>query len=253
VIRRLLRLPEGDPPLPEGDPNSVSVWKPDDGYLRYRLFLFVVAGLPAMLGFFGMLAFGGIAVMVGLEGDAPPLPVQVLIAAGLGLVALRTLVGLGFGFYRIRLEMDMLRYVLTDQAVRLRRGVTEIEEITLSFANIQNVKMNQGFLQRVFGIADLIVETAGGGGGAEVGGHVGRILGVGEPDALREAILERARAFKGSGLGQVTRRAAPAVVAAPGLSDPRVAALLGEIVADLRAVRLRDRTSAPPQAPEPGT
>lgn len=238
MIRRLLRLPEGDPPLPEGDPDSVSVWKPSPGYLRYRLALFVFAGLPALLGFGAFLTAGAVSVFA--DGGVPAV-VQGVMVAGLLLVGLRILVGIVFGVVKIRLEMEMLRYVLTDQALRLRRGVTSIEEITLSFANIQNVKLSQDFTQRIFGISDLIVETAGGGGSAEVGGHVGRIIGVGEAEALRDAINTRARAFKGSGLGRSTRSATPtaSVAASGGLSSPEAVALLREITDDLRAIQLR--------------
>jgi membrane protein YdbS with pleckstrin-like domain len=236
VIRKILRLPTGDPPLPDGDPDSVIVWKPGPGYLRYRLSLFFATGAPALLMLIGFLSAGAIGMMAELQGDAPAI-VLAFIGLGLALVVTRILGGAAFGIYRIRLELDMLRYILTDEAVRLRRGVMEIEEITLSLANIQNVKMSQSFWQRLFGVSDLVVETAGGGTG-EVGGHVGRILGVSEPEVLREAILERARAFKGSGLGQVTRRVSAPSAPTGGLSSPAAAALLQEIVADLRAIRL---------------
>ena len=238
MIRKILKLPVGDPPLPDGDPDSVQIWKPGGGYFKYRVFLFAFAGLPSITLTIGLLGMGALGAITSMGGQIPFF-VQAAIAGFMGLIVLRILGGAAFGLYRIRLELDMLRYILTDQAVRLRRGVMDIEEITLSFANIQNVKMNQGFLQRMFGVADLIVETAGGGSGAEVGGHVGRILGVSEPEALREAILERAKSFKGSGLGQVTRRTAALPVAANSrLATPEAAALLREIVTDLQAIRL---------------
>ena len=56
----------------------------------------------------------------------------------------------------------MLRYTLTDRALRLRRGVMRVEEVTLSYVNIQNVKFVQGPLQRYFGIGDpeLLIDEA---------------------------------------------------------------------------------------------
>ena len=38
-----------------------------------------------------------------------------------------------------------------------------MHETTISFENVQNVEVRQGPLQRYFGIADVVVQTAGGG------------------------------------------------------------------------------------------
>lgn len=237
MIRRLLRLPAAEPPLPAGNPDSATIYKPDTGYLKYRLLLFATASVPSLLfaiGIIVLMLFGLFAAAE--DGEIPALMVGVG-APFLVLVLLRVVVGAIFGVVKILLQMEMLRYILTDEAVRLRRGVIEIEEITLSFSNIQNVKLRQGFVQRIFGIADLVVETAGG-GVHEVGGHVGRILGVSDPAALREMILERARAFKGSGLGGPVR-ASPRAGQGSALATTQAAALLREVVSDLREIRLK--------------
>lgn len=250
LLRRILRLPEGNPPLPAGDPSSVQVWNPGPAYFRYRLLLFLVAGLPSLLVV--LLAVGGGLGGMGLamlnEG-APAIVAAMPVVLG-GGISFHVLLTMAFGVFRIRLEQDMLRYTLTDEAIRLRRGVVAIEEITLSFANIQNVKLHQGVLQRAFGVADLLVETAGGGGGASAegggGGHVGLIVGVSEPEALRELIVTRARQHRGDGLHRPAPRAAAmrSVAAVP----PEALALLREAVADLQAARkaLAGSRPAPP-------
>ena len=46
-------------------------------------------------------------------------------------------------------------------------------ETTITFENIQNVTVQQGPLQRLFGIADVRVDTAGGGGGGPHSQHGG--------------------------------------------------------------------------------
>ena len=43
------------------------------------------------------------------------------------------------------------------------KEVVKVREMTVTFANIQNAPVNQGPIQRALGIADLQVETAGGG------------------------------------------------------------------------------------------
>lgn len=246
LARHWLRLPEGNPPLPAGDPRSVRVWNPGQGYLGYRRLGFAASALPALAGVIGM-AGGGVALLSQTPRDMPPL-LGLLLAGALLLGGLWTILGLGFGWFVIRLELDMLRYTLTDRAMRLRRGVVKLEEVTFSYANVQNVQLVQGPIQRWFGIGDLIVETAGGGGAqtpqqAAAQGHRGLIKGVSQPDALRDVIVERVRAYRGAGLGDRgdarARRPARARPAST-LASPEACALLREI---------RDGLAALPQRP----
>ena len=243
LLRRLLRLPEGNPPLPAGDPASVQVWNPGPAYFRYRLLLFCAAGLPSMLMLLAVAGGGMLAAAAAALDDGAPVFVAAIPATIGGVISLNVLLSMAFGVFRIRLEQDMLRYTLTDEAIRLRRGVVGIEEVTLSFANIQNVKLQQGMVQRIFGVADLVVETAGGGGGVGAGdlsGHVGLIVGVSDPEALRELIVSRARQHKGDGLRRSIVAASPARIGSGGgsrLAGPEALALLRDTVAELRAAR----------------
>ena len=95
--------------------------------------------------------------------------------------------------------------MLTDRSLRIRRGILNIHETTISFENVQNVEVRQGPLQRYFGIADVLVTTAGGGvashgKGAQsssLGAHVGLLQGLDDAEAVRNQILacvERTRA-----------------------------------------------------------
>lgn len=202
LARAVLKLPEGNPKVPAGDPASVLVWNPGAGYLGYRL-----------IGWFFGAAFT-VAVVIGAavgagalrrEVDAPWVPGAT--AAGVVLIAAWGLLGNAWQLACIRLELDMLRYTLTDRAMRLRRGVRDVREVTISYANVQNVRYAQGPIQRAFGIADLVVDVAGGGGAVEhqqqlpAQLHQGRIVGISDPEALRDLILQRVRAIRGAGLG----------------------------------------------------
>ena len=108
-------------------------------------------------------------------------------------------------YIAIHLRYDTTWYVLSDRSLRIRRGIWVIHETTLTYDNIQNVKIVQGPLERYFGIANVMVETAGGGGGdpttGAMGPHVGRIEGVANAAEIRELVMKRVRACGSSGLG----------------------------------------------------
>ena len=76
----------------------------------------------------------------------------------------------------------------------------------MSFANLQQVVVTQGPLQRLLGLADVRVQSAGGGGDThEKGGgdslHTGVFHGVDNAGEIRDLILERLRHFRETGLG----------------------------------------------------
>lgn len=77
----------------------------------------------------------------------------------------------------------------------------------MSFANLQQVVVSQGPLQRILGISDVRVESAGGGRGSssEEGSspsmHAGVFEGVENATEIRNLILERLRHFRETGLG----------------------------------------------------
>ena len=58
---------------------------------------------------------------------------------------------------------------------RIRRGIWIIHETTITFENVQNVVVQQGPLQRWYGIANVLIETAGGGGSQQQAGQGGII------------------------------------------------------------------------------
>jgi hypothetical protein len=90
--------------------------------------------------------------------------------------------------------------------MRLRRGIWLIRESTINFDNIQNVKVTQGPLQRFFGVASVLIETAGGGGNqthphGSSGTHSGLIEGVAEASEIRDSIMNQIGLGKSTGLG----------------------------------------------------
>ena len=120
----------------------------------------------------------------------------------------------------------------------VREGLVSVREMTLTFGNVQNVSVCQGPLQRLLGLADVVVETAGGGGGSrsehghDAGPslHEGFLRGVDNAEAVRDAILERLRRLKDAGLGDPEDPA----VEAPHVEDVAAAR---EVLQEVRALR----------------
>jgi membrane protein YdbS with pleckstrin-like domain len=125
--------------------------------------------------------------------------------------ALTFLVQLPFSLAAARLDYEMRWYIVTDRSLRIREGIMRVREMTLTFANVQNITVRQGPLQRLLGIADVVVRTAGGGGSSEGHGessgtagasmHVGKLRAVDNAVEVRDLILERLRRWRDSGLG----------------------------------------------------
>lgn len=111
-------------------------------------------------------------------------------------------------FALVRLEFEMHWYIVTDRSLRIRTGVLRLQESTMSFANLQQVEVQQGPLQRLLGLADVHVQSAGGAGDrkqehGQSGDslHTGIFHSVQNANEIRDLILDRLRQFRQAGLG----------------------------------------------------
>jgi hypothetical protein len=106
----------------------------------------------------------------------------------------------------VRLEYEQHWYIVTDRSLRIRTGLFRLQESTMSFANLQQVEVKQGPLERLLGIADVHVQSAGGGGDAGPKGksddsmHHVIFRGVDNSREIRDLILARLKKFRDSGL-----------------------------------------------------
>ena len=82
------------------------------------------------------------------------------------------------------------RYRLTADELLLHSGMLSRRDRVIPLARVQNVEVRQGLAQRVFGVAELRVETAGSGAEAEA---VLSVLGFAEAQAMRADLLARRR------------------------------------------------------------
>ena len=160
---KILRIPP-EPEPPPGDEASARTFRAAPAYLRLLLIVWGISNVAIV--FFVTMSMG-IGLVVALV-ETRQQPGAGLIAAFLALVLLMIVVALVFqAVFRyavIRLEYEKRWYVVTDRSLRIREGVVTVSEMTVTFANIQNVSTSQGPIQRLLGLADLQVETAGGGG-----------------------------------------------------------------------------------------
>ncbi len=208
-IRRLLKVPpEPEPPL--GDPASVRIFRAAPGFLRYRLLDWGLKQVGTLTGLLVGLYFVQSGEELVQEGPAflrwlPWTWIELLES----LAFLAFAVQVVYSLLLVLLDYRYRWYVVTDRSLRIREGIWKVQERTMTFSNVQNVTVRQGPVQRAFGIADLRVQTAGGGGKMGEGGeqgsteqlHIGYFRGVANAAEIRDAVLARLRRLRNSGLG----------------------------------------------------
>jgi uncharacterized membrane protein YdbT with pleckstrin-like domain len=219
-----------EPAAPFGAAGSLVVFRAAPQYFKYRLCVWALEQLAFMLAF--ALVVGVVELAMHKE-DAPAQAFSV--AHGLEFVV-GAVLALAFvvGYAIQRLDYEMRWYMVTDRSLRIRDGVLRVREMTLTFANVQNVSIDQGPLQRLLGVADLRVQTAGGGAGHEGQGesmHVGVLRGIEDAERVRELVLARLRAAGGAGLGD------PDDAAAAGGLEQACRALVSEASALARVAQ----------------
>jgi len=150
-----------------------------------------------------------------------------------------------------RLDYELRWYIVTDRSLRIRTGLVKLQESTMSFANLQQVEVKQDPLQRLLGLADVHVQSAGGGSGHQGHGkgemqdslHTGIFHSVDNAAEIRDLILERLRQFRQAGLGDPDdhRDHAAGITAQPipETTPPNTDALAAaqEVLVEARALR----------------
>ena len=206
ACERVLRIPH-DPAPPPGDEASARVFRAAPAYFKYRLVLWGIGAAFALLLpllFFGVINVGVWAAVQ--QSGKPQLP-ALIVSTVTGFIFLLIFVHRLFSLAVLRLDYEKRWYVVTDRSLRVREGVTTVREMTVTFANIQNVAVMQGPIQRALGLADLQVETAGGGSAhanqKQIGPnlHVAWFRGIDNAEEVKALIQDRLRKLKDTGLG----------------------------------------------------
>ncbi len=197
VLVEWFRVPRAAPETPAGHDGTAHSFNPAPGYLRYVKLSFwiilVIIDLALLAAWLVIFSEAGAVWALAL---AIPWLVIMIVPDVIAYIG-------------IHLRYDTMWYVLTDKSMRLRRGVMLVRETTITYENVQNVSVRQGPLQRYFGIANVVVETAGGGGGESGTGsssHTGVLEGVSNASELRDLIMTRVRQSRSAGLGDDDHR-----------------------------------------------
>ena len=218
VIERLLldvfRTPaEPDPPL--GAPDSLRVFRASRNYLTYRRFAWGLRQAAALAAIGTYFVFDWTVGMPNVVEGVPD-PLWALIEALEIFAVFVLLLQIPVTFFMTQLDYHYRWYMTTDRSLRIREGVAQVQEQTMMLANVQNVAIRQGPLQRWLGISDVEVRSAGG-GGIRAGGpeakigrrdlHLCYFRGVSNAEEIRDLILARLRQLRDAGLGDPDDRA----------------------------------------------
>jgi membrane protein YdbS with pleckstrin-like domain len=194
VLVGWFRVPGQAPSLPVAAGEHLESFPPSQAFLSYLRFKFWIVLVLTDVALF--IAWLGLTIARPRIGFwLAPLAIVVIVLPDV------------IAYVAIHLRYDTTWYVLTHRSLRIRRGIWVIRETTITFENIQNVSVDSGPLERWFGIANVIVDTAGGGSAKEGEGrhatspHRGIIEGIDNAPEIRDVILRRLRLSRTSGLG----------------------------------------------------
>ena len=199
---RLLKVPEQ--PHPPAGAKEVETFRAARNFFRYKLLGWLIAQVGAVIGLVVGLFF--VEQFIGVRFGST----VANIARFFELLGWITFVAqLPFTYLMLRLDYELRWYIVTDRSIRIREGLLTVDEKTMTFANIQNMTIRQGPIQRFLGISDLEIRTAGGGGKSEPesAGHAGADLhtayfrGVDNAEAIRDLVRDRVRLYRDAGLG----------------------------------------------------
>ncbi|HEX5726857.1 MAG TPA: PH domain-containing protein [Longimicrobiaceae bacterium] len=146
------------------------------GGKRLHPLTLLFAALGVARQFLFPVVVGGISATFGDWGEGFVLALLVLAAGSLLAAAAR------YGAFRYRLAGEELV---------LRTGFVSRQHRVIPLTRVQNVEVRQNLLHRIFGVAELRVETAGGGAEPEASFSV---LAEREAQGLRTEVLARRRA-----------------------------------------------------------
>ncbi len=204
-VLRLFRVP-AEPEPPPGSPPRV--FRAGENYFRLLVIRWGGAQFALLVAAVGLT----VVMAITLGGGASEAATEVLIA--LDVVIWLLFAGhLVFGLAVRRLDYEMRWYMVSDRAIRIREGIVTVREKTMTFANIQNISIRQGPLERLLGIADVEVRTAGRGSSGAAGTHgskqqplvepmhVAYFRGVSNAQEIRDVVREGVRRRRDAGLG----------------------------------------------------
>lgn len=191
------RVPNGPPALPEAMQGSLRVFHPSRRYLSYlKAYFWVGLVLIDLAILVGWLVIFLLNPTLGWLLAVPAL----LLAVVPDIVA----------YLAIHLRYDTIWYAVSDRGLYVRRGIIVISEHTITLENIQNVSVRRGPIEQLFGIATVVVETAGASARDEESsimvGNQTVMVGLDNSDELRSLLMEHVQRSTSAGLGDDSDR-----------------------------------------------
>ena len=237
---RILRIP-GDPEPPPGDEARTQRFRAAPNYYKYLLVLWALKTAILLIVLL-MMEIGPLLAFLQTRHE----PFLGALLIGLPQIIIFVfLVGRLFSGLLVRLDFEKRWYLVTDRSLRLREGIVNVREMTITFANIQNISISQGPIQRALGIADLRVDTAGGASparrerkGMPQNLHTAFFRGVDNANAIRELIQNRLRERKDAGLGDHEELITAARLTNPSAISEEFLRALREVAAEATALRV---------------
>jgi len=209
-ILSAMRVP-AEPHPPDGSAGSVRIFRAGRNYFRFRVLTWLLSNAAALAG-----QVAGYFILERIARKFPPWAQQG--THGLELLVLAVfLASLPITFLQQRLNFQMRWYIVTDRSLRVRNGIWSTHELTSTFANIQEIRVSAGPLQKLLGLADVEAHSAGGGSSGPHGsksGHIARFEGLDNANEIRDYLVDSLRQYRDSGLGEAQH--APALASTIG-------------------------------------
>ncbi len=248
-VLRMMKVPP-EPQPPAGSQGSVTIFRASKRFFQLNLIRWAFAQISTLIGIIVALTFLRVGAF-GLEAVLARIPYEdltmtlITVAEVFGIALF--IVQLPISFFLVVLDWEMRWYIVTDRSLRIREGVVWVKEMTMTFANVQEVSIQQGPLQRLLGISDLRVRTAG--GGATSGPpakrrqqeghslHIGYFHGVDNAGEIRDLILERLKQLRDAGLGDPDQAHVESAEGAPETVATGLLDAARGLLAETRALR----------------
>jgi len=151
-------------------------------------------GFAILVFFFGpFLVIPWIAIL-GSPETLPFFPSEWLLAPAFLFGAIFCYIG--FCYFWAKLTYRNWRYQLTENAIKIEKGVIWKKYISIPYERVQNVDIYRGVFARILGLSDLQIQTAGYSVSGKYGsGTEGRLPGLDPQKAeqLREELVRRIR------------------------------------------------------------
>lgn len=147
--------------------------------------------LPVLFPLLFLTFYISSAIFSGVFSGVNPLHAAPVVIAAVVLYVI-------FCFIWAKLAYRFWRYELTENSLKIEKGVIIKKYISIPYDRIQNIDIYRGVLARILGLSDLQIQTAGYSGGYSRGGGMrseGRLpgLAIEVAESLRDRLVQITR------------------------------------------------------------